>query len=114
MKERLLIMNGQKIHQVNEGKEWKVADVEKARGIKPGIYNLYLAKDADTNNKYDGVILHADKNNIYQQVGKNFIRHDKTKFQDWIDVGAKKLISYKDGVGEIKQSENKQNKKLTR
>ncbi len=79
MKERLLIMNGQKIHQVKEGKEWKVADVEKARGIKPGIYNLYLAKDADTNKKYDGVILHADKNNIYQQVGKNLIKPINTR-----------------------------------
>jgi hypothetical protein len=32
--------------------------------LKPGIYNLYLAEQADKTKRYDGVIVHVDSNHI--------------------------------------------------
>ena len=40
-------MNGQKLFQNDSTGEWKTEKVSKAQGIKPGIYNLYNAIDAD-------------------------------------------------------------------
>ena len=53
MKRRLLVMNGQKILQNFNENEWKTTGlIKKAEeGIKPGIYNIYLAKKAETENK---------------------------------------------------------------
>ena len=40
-------MNGQKLVQNDFTGEWKTEKVSKAEGIKPGVYNLYNAVDAD-------------------------------------------------------------------
>jgi hypothetical protein len=41
MKQRLLVMNGQKIVQHEQEGRWLNDKVEKAGLVKPGIYNLY-------------------------------------------------------------------------
>ena len=47
MKNRLLVMNGQRIFQIEEGGMWRNEKVDKAGLLKPGIYNLYLAGSAE-------------------------------------------------------------------
>ena len=47
MKQRLLVMNGQCTMQQEDQGQWKNSKVEKARGVKPGIYNIYTANRAD-------------------------------------------------------------------
>jgi hypothetical protein len=47
MKQRLLVMNGQKLLQSEHAGQWQVDKVEKAGVIRPGIYNIYLATPAD-------------------------------------------------------------------
>jgi hypothetical protein len=48
--------------------------------VKPGIYNLYLASQADKTKTHDGVILHADRDSVFQQVGKSVVKHDRVDF----------------------------------
>lgn len=99
MKRRLLVMNGQKILQNFNDNEWRTAGlIKKAEeGIKPGIYNIYLAKMAETNNKvYEGLILFIDKQEglVYQQVNKEFISHKLELFSSSPPIGKPVSIQY--------------------
>jgi KfrB protein len=99
MKQRLLIMNGSRIVQNETNGEWETQKVEKANGVKPGIYNLYLSNNADKTKNYTGIFVHSDKSSIYQQVGKEMIVHNRDDFgKDLPDVGEIKAITY-DGLG---------------
>ena len=99
MKRRLLIMNGQRVLQNFNDNEWKTAGlIKKAEeGIKPGIYNIYLAKMAETNNRvYEGLILFIDKQEglVYQQVNKEFIAHKLESFSPPPPIGKNVSIQY--------------------
>lgn len=65
MKKRLLVMNGQKLVQNDFAGEWKTEKVIKAEGVKPGIYNLYNAVNADQSKENIGEIIHIDKKRMY-------------------------------------------------
>lgn len=93
-KVRLLVMNGQKVTQGYIEGEWAVLRVEKSKGITPGIYNLYSAKEADTSKPHVGVIIHADDKGIYQSCGKSIIFHDRAKFDIMTNIGTNYTISY--------------------
>ncbi len=54
-------MNGQKLVQNDFTGEWKTEKVSKAEGIKPGVYNLYNAVDADQSKNNIGEVIHIDK-----------------------------------------------------
>lgn len=96
MKKRFLVMNGQRIVQIDQGGVWANEKVEKAGTLKPGIYNLYRAKEADKSKRHDGVIVHTDKNSVYQKVGSNFVMHPKSCFDIVPDVESATSISYND------------------
>ena len=57
MKERLLVMNGQRIVQAEKDGAWTNQKVDKAGALKPGIYNLYTAQAADKKQTHAGVIV---------------------------------------------------------
>lgn len=94
MKQRLLVMNGQRIVQVEQQGAWTNQKVDKAGELKPGIYNLFMAKNADKNQQHAGVIVHTDNSNVYQQIGKNFVMHSRSDFDKVPDVGSAKSITY--------------------
>jgi hypothetical protein len=94
MKVRLLVMNGQRIVQVEQGGEWTNQKVDKAGELKPGIYNLYMAQKADKAGLHEGLIVHSDRSDVYQQVGKSFVKHARDDFQKVPEVGGFKSISY--------------------
>jgi len=94
MKQRLLVMNGQRIVQTDQNGSWANQKVDKAGSLKPGIYNLYMAKKVDKSQRNDGVIAHIDNDKIYQKVGKNFTTHSKSDFDIVPDIGSAKSISY--------------------
>ncbi|TXI36109.1 MAG: conjugal transfer protein TraO [Nitrosomonas sp.] len=76
---RMIVMNGQKILQTQNNNEWEtIGTIKKVdEGIKPGVYNIYLAKTPVDKNQYEGQIIHVDKDNaiFYQQVNKDYIVH---------------------------------------
>jgi cell filamentation protein len=97
MKQRLLVMNGQKIVQHEQEGRWQNDKVEKAGPVKPGIYNLYLSNPADKTKTHDGVILHADRDSVFQQVGKNVVKHDRADFAKAPSIGSHSSITYDQG-----------------
>ena len=94
MKQRLLVMNGQRIVQTEQQGTWINNKVDKAMSLKPGIYNLYTAKEVDKGLKHYGPIVHADNNKIYQQSGKNLIIHNRQNFDKVPEIGSLTNISY--------------------
>lgn len=103
MKQRLLVMNGQRIVQAEQAGAWITQKVDKAGVLRPGIYNLYTAQEADKAQRHDGVIAYVDSAHIYQQVGKNFVMHSRENFDIVPDVGSTKRITY-DAVGKAQVS----------
>jgi hypothetical protein len=96
MKKRLLVMNGSRIVEIEQGDgKWQTETVAKANGVKPGIYNISLASQADKAKEYTGIILHTDKSSVYQQIGKNsYVSHNREDFGKVPDVGQLKTVSY--------------------
>lgn len=99
MKQRLVVMNGQRIVQTSQGSGdsfdgGKNDLVGKASGLKPGVYNLYSAANADKSQGYDGQILHADKSAIYQKTSANIIKHDRANFDKVPEIASVQNIKY--------------------
>ena len=70
---------------------------DRAGTVKPGIYNLYLASQADKTKTHDGVVLYADKESVFQQVGKTFIKHARSDFEKVPESGSNASIRYDQG-----------------
>ena len=114
MKQRVLVMNGQKLLQSERAGQWQVDKVEKAGALKPGIYNIYLSTPADQASVHVGVVLHADPEFVYQHVGKTFVRHDRTSFAQVPPLGAHVSIRYQQDQAVVAAAAVKLGRKLSR
>ena len=103
MKQRIVVMNGQRLLQTHEKGQWNVTNVEKAGvNFEPGVYNLYLAEAADKAEPHAGLILHTDKEYVYQQQGEDVLRHDRSDFGIVPEHGTFRSITYgEDGRAKV-------------
>lgn len=115
MKKRILVMNGSRIVQSDNGEGWITDKVEKERSIKAGIYNIYTATPADKSRPSAGAVIYSDKEAIYQQCGKKFIMHSLDDFDIVPVVGSVKSIEY-DAAGKavVSDSSIKQSRRRSR
>lgn len=97
MKQRLLVMNGQRLVQSEQGGQWSTDKVEKAGAVKPGIYNIHLASLADKSKGTDGPVIYADKDHVYQKVGASFVKHSRLDFDKVPEIGKDSSIKYDNG-----------------
>jgi len=117
-KQRLIVMNGQKIVQEpDENSEWQtVGTIKKIEeGIKPGIYNIFTAREASPGEQYEGIILHIDKKNeiFYQKTKKEYIIHQLRNFSEKIIAGRTVRIGYEGDKASLEHTESqKQARKL--
>lgn len=114
MKQRLLVMNGQKLLQSEHAGQWQVDKVERAGTLKPGIYNIYLAAPADKASAHVGVVLHADAEFVYQHVGKTFVRHERSSFDQVPAFGNHVSIRYEHSQAVVTAAGLKLGRKLSR
>ena len=114
MKQRLLVMNGQKLLQSERAGQWQVDKVEKAGTIRPGIYSLTSSTPADRAGTHLGVVLHADAQSVYQHVGKTIIRHDLASFDQAPAPGAHVSITYQHDQAVVTAAAQKLTRKLSR
>ena len=95
---RMIVMNGQKILQTQNNNEWEtIGTIKKVdEGIKPGVYNIYLATAPADKNQYQGQIIYIDKENsvFYQQVKKDFIVHQLNAVDGKPVAGKDVVITY--------------------
>lgn len=117
MKHRVLVMNGQRIVQNEQAPgTWHTEHVDKAGLLKPGIYNIYAATAADKAKAHEGAIVHADKEAVYQQIGKQFVKHERANFDKVPEIGSAKSITYDQSSGraQVAAASEKLGKKLSR
>ena len=95
---RMIVMNGQKILLTQNNNEWEtIGTIKKVEeGIKPGVYNIYLAKTPVDKNQYEGQVIHIDKENavFYQQVNKDYIVHQLSAVDGKPVAGKDVAITY--------------------
>ncbi len=111
-KERVIVMNGSRLlEQATTNDKWAVKNVEDAKGIRAGIYNIYTATESQTGES-SGQIIHADKNFAYQMVGKNrFLKHATKVFDKSPEVGKNVTISYENnGKAKVAEASVKQSR----
>ena len=96
-KQRILVMNGQRLVQEQKGGEWTTQKVGKAGRLKPGIYHVYLAKDADPALQHTGVVFHADDEYVYQQEAQGVTRHPLQAFGSVPEYGRPVRVTYEEG-----------------
>lgn len=101
MKQRVLVMNGQRLLQNSIEGEWVVAKVDKAGSLKPGIYNIFNADSASRKLKHEGIVLHKNDEFLYQQVSSKIIKHAISNFQSIPVVGEYVGISYSGSIASI-------------
>lgn len=104
MKQRLLVMNGQRLLQSEQAGQWQTVKVDKAGALKPGLYDLHLATRADPARVHSGLILHADGSHVYQQCGKSLVWHDRGGFGRVPGTGDSVTIRYEAGRAIIEPS----------
>ena len=116
---RMVVMNGQKILQTQNNNEWEtVGTIKKVDdGIKPGVYNIYLAKAAVDKKSYEGKIIHIDKDNaiFYQQVNNDYIVHQLRSVDGKPVAGKDVAITYdgeKAALTLIEALKNKRTRKI--
>lgn len=103
MKQRLLVMNGQKLVQDEKAPgNWETIGVEKAGGLKPAIYNIYQSQQADKSSAHTGVIIHSNKECVYQQNGRDFVQHIRSDFDKVPEIGSVQTITYTADTGRAK------------
>lgn len=131
MKERLLVMNGRKIVQAEQGQEWiTTGKVDKAGQLKPAIYNLHAAVPA-TEGTTQGTLVHVveakrDKDKLeglveparlYLQVGRGFVVYEAqaaSLFGKLPEVGSSVAVEYEKGAAKVTAADKAQKRKLTR
>ncbi|MCP5246212.1 MAG: conjugal transfer protein TraO [Burkholderiales bacterium] len=113
---RMIVMNGQRIIQALINNEWETTGTIKKveEGIKPGIYNIYLAKTPEDKKQYEGKILYIDKENevFYQQTGKDFIVHQLNAINGKPIAGKDVAIEYDGQKAHLTQTDALKKKKV--
>lgn len=113
MKHRLLVMNGRRILESENGGEWKTQKVSPAGALKPGIYNLYSAAAAVDNKPYSGPVIHADKDSVIQQAREGLIQFPRSAFDSPPELGTPKTIQL-NGQKAVVSAATEQSQKLRR
>ncbi|MCB1935608.1 MAG: conjugal transfer protein TraO [Nitrosomonas sp.] len=113
---RMIVMNGQRIIQALVNNEWETTGTIKKveEGIKPGIYNIYLAKQPEDKKQYEGKVLYIDKENevFYQQTGKDFIVHQLNAINSKPVAGKDVVVAYEGEKVDLSQTDALKKKKV--
>ena len=96
MKIRILVMNGQRLVQIEHGTEWTTERMETANGVKPGIYNIHSAATVDKTKSHSGPVIFTDKEHIYQKVSNTLVKHRIEDFEKLPEIGDNTIVKYKD------------------
>lgn len=97
---------------------WSILNLyQREEGIKPGIYNIYLAKAPVDKKSYEGKIIHIDKDNaiFYQQINNDFIVHQLRSVDSKPVAGKDVAITYdgeKVALTLIEALKNKRTRKI--
>lgn len=112
---RILVMNGQRLVQEQARMDWNTLKVSKAGRLKPGIYHVSTARDADPALQHTGVVFHADESYLYQKVdAQGTVRHPLSAFNAVPEQGRTVRITYKNERARVANVTLSQSRTLSR
>lgn len=93
---RLIVMGGKVALQSMDGAgRWTPHYIKRCEAIQPGVYQLLRASEPAPGGVYTGALLARHDGFIYQESGKNIIRHAAELFSDiQVDAGDVATIDY--------------------
>lgn len=94
VRHRLVVLNGHKVLQANDGDDWSNVRVEKAPGLRPGLYHLSSAQAADKTASHAGALLVAVNGLLYQATAAGMIAHALADFDQPPPAGGSGTIAY--------------------
>ena len=94
MKKRVVVVNGQKVLQAEDGATWTNERVEKAGLLRPGLYELFAAAPSDRSTSTAGVLLVVDGGVLYQVTNTGLVAHNCNDFDALPAVGAHGTVTY--------------------
>lgn len=105
MKQRILVLNGQRLIERWEDEEWKTTKVAKAEELKGGVYNIFTARDGNKNQVTQGILVHATKDEIFLKGNYGFMKFDITEDTKIPAIGSHVNLSYDQDSLKIEKSE---------
>jgi hypothetical protein len=102
--ERLVVSNGSKQLERMVGSKWEAYKVEGKGSLSNGVYPLHAAKHVSSYGKgtYEGTIIHADKNSVYQSQGKEgLVRFDRQAFAAIPEIGRHVTVQFDYGRAQL-------------
>lgn len=94
MKQRILVMNGQRLIESQVDGKWKTIKVTKAESLKGGVYNIFMAKDADKNARTEGILVHATNTEFYIKTPYGFVKHEHIEDIKLPQIGTQVSVFY--------------------
>lgn len=94
MRKRVVVLNGQKVLQAEEGATWTNERVEKAGLLRPGLYELFTAQQSDRSTYTAGALLIMDSGMLYQVTDTGLVAHNCNDFDVLPAVGAHGTVTY--------------------
>jgi len=96
MKQRILVMNGQRLIENQVDGKWKTIKVIKAESLKGGIYNIFMAKDADKSEKSEGILVHFTNSELYIKTPFGFLKYENPGDIKLPQIGSHISVDYVD------------------
>jgi hypothetical protein len=96
MKQRILVMNGQRLIENQVDGKWKTIKVTKAESLKGGIYNIFMAKNANKNEKNEGILVHATSSEFYIKTAFGFVKYENLEGIKLPQIGSHIIVDFVD------------------
>lgn len=114
MKQRILVLNGQRLIEQLENDEWKTIKVAKAEELTGGVYNIFTARDGDTKQNHQGVLVHATKEELFLQCNFGFLKFDLPNDIKLPAIGSHIKLSFDNNNLNVEKIEKAKYRKLIR
>ena len=113
MKLRILVMNGQRLIENQVDGKWKTIKVTKAESLKGGIYNIFMAKEADKSEKSEGILVHFTSSELFIKTPYGFIKYENPGDIKLPHIGSHVSVGYQDDKLSIQNTAIKHTHKHT-
>lgn len=96
---RVVVANGSRQVESEFNNKRYVTKVDDAANLPKGVYDLRNAQQPQQTGerRYEGVVIHATKDTVYQLSGNEIIRHNAREFERAPTVGTSFTATYNNG-----------------
>lgn len=115
MKQRILVLNGQRLLENFENDEWKTIKTYKFNSLPGGVYNIFAARDGEKEKNSEGLLVHASENEFYLKSAFGMLKYEINEYLKLPGIGSFIKVAFDENKQIIVNTvDQKQTHKLTR